>query len=88
MLPTSERPNVALVDAGCADATTSYQYISEYWGIPTLLVVSQRGNDWENVKSIEADGYLLDTVRNGELMARLNAVVRRVAAGLGRRAKV
>ncbi len=76
-LAAEEHIDMALVDVSSDGADRACQYASKSLNIPVLLVINQRQADWEKIKSLRADGYILNSTRNGELMARLKAAVRR-----------
>jgi len=71
-----EDVNLALVDTQAEGMKRVCHYVKRTMGIPTLLIVNQKQAEWERFDSLHAEGYLLDTTKNGELMARLTAAVR------------
>ena len=71
-----EDVNLALVDTQAEGMKQVCHYVKRTMGIPTLLIVNQKQAEWERFDSLPTHGYLLDTTKNGELMARLTAAVR------------
>ena len=70
-----EDANLALVDTQAEDMKRDCHYMDRM-GIPILLIVNQKQAEWERFDSLPTHGYLLDTTKNGELMARLTAADR------------
>jgi DNA-binding response OmpR family regulator len=68
-----EDVNLALVDTQAEGMKRVCHYVKRTMGIPTLLIVNQKQAEWERFDSLQTQGYLLDTTKNGELMARLTA---------------
>jgi len=70
-----EDANLALIDTQAEDVKRVCHYVNRV-GIPILLIVNQKQAEWERFDSLPTHGYLLDTTKNGELMARLTAAAR------------
>jgi len=71
-----EDANLALIDTQAEDMKRVCHYVNRTMGIPILLIVNQKQAEWERFDSLHAEGYLLDTTKDGELMARLTAAAR------------
>jgi DNA-binding response OmpR family regulator len=77
-----EDANLALIDTQAEDMKRVCHYVNRV-GIPILLIVNQKQAEWERFDSLQTQGYLLDTTKNGELMARLTAAARSNNGGKG-----
>lgn len=72
--------DLAIVDSQIEKARLACQHINESCTIPLVLMLRERPVNWEMLDSFDVDGYLPDWVREEELAARLQAVVRRQAS--------
>ncbi|UCD08428.1 MAG: hypothetical protein JSU79_08715 [Dehalococcoidales bacterium] len=77
-LNEEEKYDLAIVDSRSDNANKACRYIRENWDIPLVLVVDSFQADWKGLKSIEADGYISDVKKGGELSARARAILRRL----------
>ena len=77
-LSAEEKYDLAIVDSRSDNANKVCRYIRENLDIPLVLVVDSLQADWEGLKSIEADGYISDVKKSGELSARARALLRRL----------
>ena len=77
-LSLDEEYDLAIVDSRLADANRACRYIRENWDLPLILIVDSSQADWRGLKPIEADGYIPDVNKDGELNARGQALLRRL----------
>lgn len=77
VLLSQQRFDLVAVDGLVDGAEAACRSIKEHGGIPVVLIISQRDQDWEKLASFDIDGFIPYGVRKAELAARLRAVVRR-----------
>jgi DNA-binding response OmpR family regulator len=77
-LSVDETHDLAIVDSRSDNANKVCHYIRENWDIPLVLIVDSLQADWKCLKPIEADGYISDIKKSGELSARARALLRRL----------
>lgn len=84
MVGTSDRldkmitlPEAGGFDLAIVDSQAACHHIKEIWDMPVVLIVNRRQANWERLQSLDADGYLAEEAENGELVARLRAMLRR-----------
>lgn len=53
------------------------------WDIPVILLLGEDENDWSDLVKLDADGYLHRNVGETEIVARLEAINRRVKKSVG-----
>jgi len=75
-----KRFDLVIVDASVEKAEVACRSVSQLGHVPVVLMVKKRQANWEELKSLDVDGYLLDGVGGAELAVRLQAVVRRSSA--------
>jgi len=73
------RVDIAVIDELVDESEFVCRCLSRLGNIPVVLTVSQGRVDWDRVQSLGVDGYIPEEGGNCEIMARLRAVVRRVA---------
>lgn len=85
MVGTSDRldkmitlPEQGGFDLAIVDSQAACHHIKEIWDMPVVLIVNRRQANWERLQSLDADGYLAEEAENGELVARLRAMLRRL----------
>jgi len=85
MLPLRERDgfDLALLDSRAENAETAWQCMRELWDVPLVLMVGKGPLDWRRLQSLGADAYLPDAANNGEFIARLKAILRRLSLARG-----
>ena len=72
-----KRFDLVVVDASVEKAEVACRSVSQLGHVPVVLMVKKRQANWEELKSLDVDGYLPDGVGGAELAVRLQAVVRR-----------
>lgn len=77
-LPEQGGFDLAIVDSQAETTEAACHHIKEIWDMPVVLIVNRRQADWERLQSLDADGYLAEEAENGELVARLRAMLRRL----------
>jgi DNA-binding response OmpR family regulator len=70
--------SMAILDVTAVDAQKSYEHIKKTWDIPVVLVLSQDESDWSEIAKLDADGYLPRDLGDIEIVARIEAINRRV----------
>ena len=68
---------LAVVDAAVDEAEAACHYINESWRIPLVLMIAGTQTDWKKLNLLNASGYILEHSGDIELVARLNAMIRR-----------
>jgi AmiR/NasT family two-component response regulator len=74
------KPQLALIDKKAEDAVIANDFIKKLWNIPTVLIIEDEKEAWQDVEKFQADGYVQDSCSNQELVLRLSAIYRRVKA--------
>jgi len=69
---------MAILDVTAIDAQKSYEHIKKTWDIPVVLILGHDENDWSEITKLDADGYLPRDLGDIEIVARIEAVNRRV----------
>ena len=72
--------DMAIIDSTADIARIACQNIRESGDIPIALMIDPRQADWKTLESLDADCYLLDLKRDGEMAARLRAALRRFSS--------
>ncbi|MDP2916345.1 MAG: hypothetical protein Q8O16_00275 [Dehalococcoidia bacterium] len=75
---------LAIVDSSASDVETACHYINETWHIPLVLFIAGEQADWKKLTALGASAYIAENSGNDELVARLNALVRRFWPVLGK----
>ena len=71
--------DVAIVDGLVEGASEICRVIGRLVNIPVVLTVGDSQIEWERLQSLDIDGYLPEGAGDAEIVARLRAVVRRIA---------
>ena len=74
--------DLAIVDSLAAGAEAACHHINKFWAIPLVLTLSAKRADWKRLQPLATSGYLAMEAENGELTARLRAVLRRLCPSL------
>lgn len=69
--------DLAIVDSQAETAEAACHHLKEFRDTPLVLIVNQKQVDWARLQPLNADVYLSEEAKNGELVARLRAVLRR-----------
>lgn len=77
-IPDGEGISMAIVDVAAMDSHIVYDHIKKVWDIPVILLLSENEDDWNGVDELDADGYLHRNAGEIEIVARVEAVRRRV----------
>ena len=72
--------DMAIIDSTADVARIACQNIRESGDIPIALMIDPKQADWKKLESLDADCYLLDLKRDGEMAARLRAALRRFSS--------
>ena len=73
-----EGVSMAIVDANALDSRKVHDYIKKFWDIPVILLLGENEDDWKEMDELDADGYLHRNAGETEVVARVEAVRRRV----------
>ena len=76
-LQKRDRFDLAIVDSRAKKAKAICRNIINAWSVPLVLVINERRADWKTLQSVGTNGYLPEEAENGELAARLRAMLRR-----------
>ena len=76
--------SMAILDVTAVDSKKVYEHIKKFWDIPVILLLSEEENDWSSMQELDADGYLHRNVGETEIIARIEAINRRVKKSVGR----
>ena len=77
-LGEGEGLSMAIVDVTALDSHIVYDHIKKFWDIPVILLLGENGDDWNGMDEMDADGYLHRNAGETEIVARVEAVRRRV----------
>ena len=72
--------DMAIIDSAADAAQVACRNIRESGDIPIAVMIDPKQADWKKLESLDADCYLLDLKRNGEMAARLRAALRRFSS--------
>lgn len=75
--PVQGEFDLAIVDSQAETAEAACHHLRRSGDIPLVLIVDPRQADWNGLKQLNADGYLPTGTEDGELSARMRAVLRR-----------
>jgi len=78
-----KRFDLAIVDSQAQNADIACHRIGELWDTPIVLIVGGGKTNWEMLRSLGADGYILEGAGKSEIAARLRAILRRFYLGNG-----
>ncbi len=73
--------DLAIVDGHIETAGLACRNIRESGNTPIALLVDPRRANWKQLEPLDADCYLPETKENGEMAARLRAILRRYSHG-------
>ncbi len=77
-LGEGEGLSMAIVDVPAVDSRLVYDHIKKLWDIPVILLLGDNADDWNGMDELDADGYLHRNAGEIEIVARVEAVRRRV----------
>ncbi len=77
-IQADEKYDIAFVDSRSDSADEACRYIRENWDIPVVLVVDSLQANWKGLIPLDADGYIPEVKKGGELSARARALLRRL----------
>ena len=69
--------DLAIVDSQTETAEAACHHIKQFRDTPLVLIVNPKKADWKRLQPLKADVYLSEETKNGELIARLRAMLRR-----------
>lgn len=69
--------DLAIVDSQGGNTEATCRHFREFCDIPLVLIVNKKQANWKELQSLDVDGYLPEDAENGELAARLKALLRR-----------
>jgi DNA-binding response OmpR family regulator len=72
----NERFDLVLVDSSAEKAEVLCQHINNSCALPVVLIVDGKQPEWRRLQSLDAHGYITVKASNGELVARLKAILR------------
>ncbi|MFC2059237.1 hypothetical protein ACFLTS_06355 [Chloroflexota bacterium] len=78
-----ERFDLAIVDGQAQNAEIACNLINDRWNTPVVLIVGGEKINWDMLRSLGADGYILERAGRAEIAARLRAILRRFYLGNG-----
>jgi DNA-binding response OmpR family regulator len=77
-LGEADEMSLAIVDITTNEADEVYEYLKSHLNIPVVLVVSNWDDDWRKLAALDADGFLFRKAGQSEIVARLEAIQRRI----------
>lgn len=69
--------DLVVVDSLAKGVETACRRIRDIGNVPIVLMVGQEQPDWEEMQSLDINGYIPQRASETELVARLRAVLRR-----------
>ena len=75
---------MAILDVTAIDAQKSYEHIKKTWDVPVVLVLGKDEGDWSDIAKLDADGFLPRDLGDIEIVARIEAINRRVKKSIVR----
>jgi len=76
--------SMAILDVTAIDAQKSYEHIKKTWDVPVVLVLGKDEGDWSDIAKLDADGFLPRDLGDIEIVARIEAINRRVKKSIVR----
>ncbi|MBN1643529.1 MAG: hypothetical protein JW856_01725 [Dehalococcoidales bacterium] len=78
ILADGEGFSMVILDSTAFEAKKAYEHIKKQWDVPVVLIMGEDETDWSNLGSLDADGYLDKTNGDAEVIARIEAMLRRI----------
>jgi hypothetical protein len=70
--------DLAIIDMSTENAEAACHSVSDSLEIPLVLIVKDKGIDWQRMDQLNAIGFIRETDSTEEMVARIGAVARRI----------
>lgn len=70
---------LAIIDDSIPEAQQIYESVKNQWDIPVVLVLGEGDREWQRLAGWDVEGYISRVSKQTELVARLEAILRRLS---------